>query len=64
MIAAGVAPASAEFFGCNEPHTKVTYYRGYYPQRHHATHYAFAMRRPRHTVYASHLTVHRAGWWR
>jgi hypothetical protein len=35
-LIAGVAPASAEFFGCNEPRTKVSYsnaaYRSHYAQ--------------------------------
>ena len=36
LITGSVAPASAEFFGCNEPRTKVSYsnsnYRGHYAQ--------------------------------
>jgi hypothetical protein len=36
LVAGSVAPASAEFFGCNEPRTKVSYsnaaYRGHYAQ--------------------------------
>lgn len=38
LVAGGVAPASAEFFGCNEPRTKVSYspsrsaYSGHYAQ--------------------------------
>jgi hypothetical protein len=33
LVVASAAPASAEFFGCNEPRTKVSYttgYRGHY----------------------------------
>lgn len=46
VLIAGVAPASAEFFGCNEPRTKVSYsssnYRGQYaqPQRQRSSHYS------------------------
>jgi hypothetical protein len=29
LVVANVAPASAEFFGCNEPRTKVSYSSGY-----------------------------------
>lgn len=52
LIAAGVAPASAEFFGCNEPHTKITYSPGYYPHR-SATRSIrhFSAQRSRHAAY-------------
>jgi hypothetical protein len=36
LVVGGIAPAKAEFFGCNEPRTKVSYsspaYRGHYAQ--------------------------------
>ena len=36
LVVGSVAPASAEFFGCNEPRTKVSYsssnYRGHFAQ--------------------------------
>ena len=48
IVVGSVAPASAEFFGCNEPRTKVSYssrpaYSGHYAQA----------PRQRHTFYSS-----------
>ena len=56
LIAGSVAPASAEFFGCNEPRTKVSYstrapaYRSYAraydaPRQQHASYYSSQSRR-------------------
>jgi hypothetical protein len=52
LIAVGVAPAFAEFFGCNEPHTKVTYSPGYYPHRSASRSIRhFSAQRSRHAAY-------------
>lgn len=50
----GVAPASAEFFGCNEPHTTVSYSPGYYPHR-SASHSVrqYSAKRLRQAAYAA-----------
>jgi hypothetical protein len=66
LTVTGVAPASAEFFGCNEPHTKVTYSsRPLYspaPRAQYTTHYTheFAAQRSRHTTYAQPRTNRRS----
>ena len=55
LLAGSVAPASAEFFGCNEPRTKVSYstrapaYRSYAraydaPRQQHASYYSQSRR--------------------
>ncbi len=71
LSVAGIAPASAEFFGCKEPHTKVTYSPDYYPKRHNSWSDArdyrnsYAAPRPRHTIYSSRRAEHyRPNWWR
>ena len=68
LTAFGVAPASAEFFGCNEPRTKVSYSSGYYPKRHDARDYrsAYAAQHPRQTTYSSRRADRhqRPNWWR
>lgn len=50
IAAYGVAPASAEFFGCKEPHTKVTYSPGYFGAKRSSNRYTheFAAQRSRH----------------
>jgi hypothetical protein len=52
LIVTAVTPASAEFFGCSEPHTKVSYSPGYYPQ-HAAPRYSrhYTPQRSRHTAF-------------
>ncbi|MFA6266306.1 MAG: hypothetical protein WC670_11415 [Pseudolabrys sp.] len=45
VLCAAVTPASAEFFGCNEPHTKVSYSS---PASRHAT------SRPTYTTRETH----------
>ncbi len=59
VLIAGVAPASAEFFGCNEPRSKVSYsssnYRSHYAQ-------ASAPRQQRTTSQSSHRRL--ASQWR
>ncbi len=52
LTVAGVAPASAEFFGCNEPRTKVSYSRGYFPPKQSTNRYTheFAAQRTRHVT--------------
>ena len=43
LVVASVAPASAEFFGCNEPRSKVSYssgYRSHYAQAQSSQTYA------------------------
>jgi hypothetical protein len=72
LAVAGIAPASAEFFGCKDPHTKVTYSPGYYPKRHNSWSgsrdysNAYATARPRHSIYASSRSDrhYRPNWWR
>jgi hypothetical protein len=48
LVVGSVAPASAEFFGCNEPRTKVSYSS----RPAYSSHYAQAPRQ-RHTSYSS-----------
>ena len=61
LVAGSVAPASAEFFGCNEPRTKVSYsssnYRGHYAQ-------APAPRQQRYTSQSSQSHRRMASQWR
>jgi hypothetical protein len=60
-----MTPAAAEFFGCNEPHTKVIYSPGYYPKRPDYRS-AYAAQRQRHTNYSSRRSAarYRPTWWR
>ncbi len=68
LIVAGAAPAAAEFFGCKEPHSKVSYSRGYAPQRHAASddnRAYWAAQRSRHANYSEQRSDRRArpdGW--
>ncbi len=72
LMAAGIAPASAEFFGCKDPHTKVTYSPGYYPKRSDTRadtrdyRNPYAAPRSRHTIYSSRRADrhYRPTWWR
>jgi len=63
LVAGSVAPASAEFFGCNEPRTKVSYssrpsaYRTHYAR-------AYIAPRQRHASYSSQSSRHVASQWR
>ncbi|MCF8478408.1 MAG: hypothetical protein K9G60_15375 [Pseudolabrys sp.] len=66
---AGVTPASAEFFGCKEPRTTVSYSsRPYSPApRAHAGRYTdeFAAQRSRHVTYSprrSYRNTRSDGW--
>ena len=69
LTAAGVAPASAEFFGCKEPHTKVTYSQGYLPRQSASRNpHSYAAGRAHHAAYSSHSyaphqAVRRADRW-
>jgi hypothetical protein len=66
LLAAGVAPASAEFFGCKEPHTTVTYSPGYYPHRPVARNIRhFSAPRSRHAAYSMRRVDrrYRTDWW-
>ena len=68
LVAGSVAPASAEFFGCNEPRTKVSYssrpaaYRTHYARANYAR--AYAAPRQRHASYSSQSSRHVASQWR
>lgn len=72
LSVAGIAPASAEFFGCKEPNTKVTYSPGYSPKRHVARadtrdyRNAYAAQHSRSATYSSRRSdrQHRPNWWR
>lgn len=61
LLAGSVAPASAEFFGCNEPRTKVSHsssnYRGHFAQ-------APAPRQQRYTSQSSQSHRRMASQWR
>ncbi|MDO8875146.1 MAG: hypothetical protein Q8M24_17775 [Pseudolabrys sp.] len=62
LVAGSVAPASAEFFGCNEPRTKVSYssrpaYSGHYAQ-------APAPRQQRYTGHSGQNHRRLASQWR
>jgi hypothetical protein len=63
LVAGSVAPASAEFFGCNEPRTKVSYssrptaYRTQYAR-------TYVAPRQRHASYSSQSGRRVATQWR
>lgn len=62
LLVGGVAPAKAEFFGCNEPRTKVSYssrpaYSGHYAQ-------APAAQRQRYAPPSSQTHRRMASQWR
>ncbi len=68
LTVAGVAPASAEFFGCKTPHTTVTYtsrpvytYSSRKPRVRYSTRYTheFAAQRSRHVIYSPRRTHRR-----
>lgn len=63
LVAGSVAPASAEFFGCNEPRTKVSYSsRPAAYRAHHARTYVAP--RQRHASYSSQSGRRVASQWR
>lgn len=68
LVAGSVAPASAEFFGCNEPRTKVSYssrpaaYRTHYARAQFAR--AYVAPRQRHASYSSQSGRRVASQWR
>jgi hypothetical protein len=59
LVVGGVLPASAEFFGCNEPRTKVSYSNAAY-RSHYAR--AYAPPRQRRVTYTSNRRM--ASQWR
>lgn len=62
LLAGGVAPASAEFFGCKEPRTTVSYSSRPSAYR---THYAHAPApRQRYATYSSQSHRRMASQWR
>lgn len=63
LVAGSVAPASAEFFGCNEPRTKISYSSR--PAAYHMNYArAYAAPRQRHATYSSHSNRGVASQWR
>ena len=72
LTTVGVVPASAEFFGCKEPRTTVSYSsRPHYspaPRARHTTRYTneFAAQRSRHVTYSTRPAYrsHRTDRWR
>jgi hypothetical protein len=68
LVAGSVAPASAEFFGCNEPRTKVSYSSRPAAYRTHDARAQFARAyvapRQRHASYSSQSGRRVASQWR
>jgi hypothetical protein len=68
LLAGSVAPASAEFFGCNEPRTKVSYSSRPTAYRTHSARAQFARAyvapRQRHASYSSQSGRRVASQWR
>jgi hypothetical protein len=68
LAVAGVAPASAEFFGCKEPHTKVSYSPGYFAPKQSTSRvtHEFAAQRTRHATFSSRPAArgYRSDRWR
>lgn len=62
LVAGSVAPASAEFFGCNEPRAKVSYSTRPAAYRTSSTR-TYAAPRQRHATYSSQSNRRFASQW-
>ena len=63
LVAGSVAPASAEFFGCNEPRTKVSYSSPRPGAYRTSSTRTYAAPRQRHATYSSQSNRRFASQW-